>query len=275
MVNVYLFTDFRLYLKSYFSEAKKRDSRYSFRFFSRLAGFSSSGFLKMVMDGQRNLSPASINKLSQALKLNQKESSYFEALVLFNQAESRKDKDLYFERLASLKPPIKTSGFDRDQYEYFTQKHYVVLREMVALPDFKEDPAWIAEHLRMSLKAKDIEHALGVLLRLGLLKRNEDGKLIQAEVTLATPPEVNSLEVHNFHRAMMDQAKEMILEIPSELRDFSSLTIPIPKSSLKRIKDKIESFRSEIMSEINAGSQDFFEVYQINLQLFPVTKVKS
>ncbi len=274
-MDLYSYTDYRRYLKDYFTSQKEAVLHFSFRFFARIAGFSSPGFLKMVMEGQRNLSLSSINKVTKGLKLSQKESAYFEALVLFNQAETRKDKDLYFERLASLKPHVKFHGLEKDQYEYFTQKHYVILREMVALPDFKEDTVWIAQKLKMPIKPKEVDYSLALLLRLGLLKRDEKGKLVQAEATLSTPPEVDSMEVASFHRAMLDEAKESMWDVPAAWRHFSSLTIPIPKNSIREIKSRIENFREEIMSLINQGSTDYFEVYQMNIQLFPVTRTKE
>lgn len=273
--DIYNYIDYREFLKNYFSKEKETNHHFSFRYFARISGFTSPGFLKMVMDGERNLSPASINKLSKGVKLNPKEAAYFEALVLFTQSDNPKDRGLYFERLSSLKPHAKIQGIEKDQYEYFTQKHYVILREMVALPHFKEDPVWIAQHIETLIKPKDVEHALSVLMRLGLIKRNETGRLIQADASLSTPPEVNSVEVYNFHREMLDEAKEVMLKVPPEVRDVSSLTIPIPLESIKGIKEKIQNFRDQIMSDINKGSTNYHEVYQLNIQLFPVTTTKK
>lgn len=60
------------------------------------------------MEGQRNLSPSSINKLTKALKLNQKEAAYFETLTFFNQSDAKKDRELYLERLSHLKASMKS-----------------------------------------------------------------------------------------------------------------------------------------------------------------------
>lgn len=86
---------------------KARSRHFSFRYLARICGFGSSGFLKMVMEGQRNLSPSSINKLTKALKLNEKEAVYFETLTFFNQSDAKKDKELYLERLSHLKASMK------------------------------------------------------------------------------------------------------------------------------------------------------------------------
>jgi hypothetical protein len=41
--------------------SKKAKPQYSFRYFARRAGLSSSNFLKLVMDGKRNLGPTTIS----------------------------------------------------------------------------------------------------------------------------------------------------------------------------------------------------------------------
>lgn len=275
MSDLFTYMDFRGYLRDRCAEEKERNRHFSFRYFARIAGFSSPGFLKMVMDGQRNLTPESINQFCKAFKLNKKESAYFEALVLFNQAHSDRERDLYFERLTALKPPSGLKGLEKDQYEYFTQTHFVTLREMVALPDFREDPKWISERIRPKIKPKEVERSIEVLLRLGLLKRNAQGKLAHADTSITTPAEVDSAEIYNYHQTMLVEAKRALFEVPPSLRDITSLTIPIPKNSMSAIKEKIKSFREEIIDMINKGSADYHEVYQLNIQLFPVTQTSE
>lgn len=274
-MDLFHYIDYRQYLQDRYAEEKAKNRHFSFRFFARVAGISSPGFLKMVMDGDRNLTPESVNQFTKALKFSKKEAAYFEALVFFNQAKSDRERDLYFERLQALRPPTQLKGLEKDQYEYFTQAHFVILREMVALPDFKEDHAAIAAHLRPPIKPKEVEHALDVLLRLGLLKRDETGKLAHSDASLTTPAEVESAEVYRFHQTMLNEAKRAMLETPAPLRDITSLTIPIPKAALPALKERIRDFREEILDVINKGSADYHEVYQLNIQLFPVTRVKG
>ena len=274
-MDLFSYIDYRRYLRDRYAEEKGKNRHFSFRFFARVAGLSSPGFLKMVMDGERNLTPESVNQFTQALKFSKKEAAYFEALVFFNQAKLDRERDLYFERLQALRPPVQLKGLEKDQYEYFTQAHFVVLREMAALPDFKEDPEAIAAQLRPPVKPKDVEHAFGVLLRLNLLKRDGTGKLVHTNASLTTPAEVESVEVYRFHQAMLNEAKRSMLETPPALRDITSLTIPIPKASLPALKERIKNFREEIIDLINKGNADYHEVYQLNIQLFPVTRVKG
>lgn len=271
----YNYMDYRAYLQALLVEYKQTTRYFSFRYFARVAGFSSPSYLKMVIDGARNLTPTSIQQVAKAFKLAKRETAYFEALVLFNQARDDKEKELYLERLSALKPKAQLQGIKKDQYEYFTNKLFVTLREMVALPDFQEDPAWIAAKLRANVKPKEVEHALAVLQRLGLVRRNDAGRLIQADASLTTPPEVASLELMQYHRSMLDDAKEALHTMTPELRDVTALTIPIPKDAVAEIKRRVQTFREEILDYINKGSAEYFEVYQLNVQLFPLTRTKS
>lgn len=273
-IDPYRYLDFRLYLKDLLKAEKARNRYFSFRYFSRVAGLSSPSYLKMVMDGKRNLSPSSIHQFAKAFKLGRKETAYFEALVLFNQARTEKEKDLYFERLSALRPTGNLHGLEKDQYEYYTHKHFVIIREMVALPHFQDDPAWIAGRLSPPIKPKDVEHSIDVLTRLGLLKRDPTGKLVQCDASVTTPPEVVSIEVMQFHKAMINDAKDALFAVPPDQRDISAVTVPIPLKSIPELKQKLQTFREELVAMINKGDQNFDEVYQFNIQLFPVTKTK-
>lgn len=274
-LNIYRYLDYRSYLKAYYEVQKGLKRHFSHRYFARIAGLSSSGYLKMVMDGDRNLSPASIAQFVKALRLGRREAAYFEALVLFNQAKGDEERDQYFERLCALRPRLKLTGLEKDRYEYYTKAHFVVIRELTALPHFQEDPAWIARHLSFEVRLKDVEHAIATLIRLGLLCRDHMGKLRQAEGSLTTPAEVDSAAVYKFQQDMLSEAKQAMLTVPASDRDITSLTIPIPKPALKKLKEKIKCFREEIIDFINKGSEDYHEVYQVNIQLFPVTKTKA
>jgi len=274
-MRIFDYTDYRQFLKDTYAELKSKGRQFSFRYFAKMAGLSSSGYLKMVMDGERNLSANSINQFAKALKLSAKEADYFETLVLLNQSKAETERDFYLTRLSALKPVATLTGIAKDQFEYFTQNHYVVIREMVALPDFTEEATWIAERISPPIKPKDVVTAIEALLRLGLLVRNAAGKLVQRDASLSTAAEVSSLEVFQFHRGMLDAAKSALMTVSSDRRDVTSLTIPVPIATMGLIKEKIQALREDIIALINRGSADYTEVFQLNIQLFPVTSAEK
>jgi uncharacterized protein (TIGR02147 family) len=274
-IDVFNYLDYRKYLHDVYHDYKAKDAKFSFRYFSRQAGFKSSSVLKMAISGTRNLTAASAVKCAKALKLKGKELEYFESLVQFNQAKTDKEKDLYFQRLSKLKPRVKLTGITKEQYRFFTRKHYVVIREMVALPDFHEDYAWIAKTVYPSIKVAEAKKAVQTLLDIGLLTRDKDEKLQQADASLTSPSEVESFDLFHFQRELLNNAKDALIEFAPWQRDFTTLVIPIPKYKIIDVKRMIQSFREDVMDYINKGSQDYHDVFYINVQMFPASVTKK
>src|SRR5579885_1121656 len=96
MGSIYDYMDYRGFLKDQFSERKKQNPLFSYRSFNRVAGITSSAFLKQVIDGKRNLGDRGIRMIARGFKMNESERKYFESLVKFNQAETVEEKDQYF-----------------------------------------------------------------------------------------------------------------------------------------------------------------------------------
>lgn len=275
MPDIFQYVDYREYLNAWFAEAKRKNAAFSFRMFSKMAGYNSPGFIKMVLSGERNLTVAGLHKFAKALKFGIREGHYFEAMVFYNQAKDDKERDIYYDRLCTLRPKAKLTGIEKDQYEFFTQRHFVFIREMAALPHFREDYAWISRHVIPPITPQQAEHAVNLLLRLEFLKRDESGRLAQSESTLTTPVEVESAELYHLHRSMLDLAKESLRTAHRDLRDITSLTIPLPLSALKEVKKKLLNFKMELADWVNKRGDDYHDVFQVSMQLFPVTDTKN
>lgn len=102
--NLFKYTEYRLYLKEFYYYQKKVDFTYTYEKFSRKAQIKSPNFLKLIIDHKKNLTPKTLLQFAIALKLDELETNYFEALVLENQAESSLEKRHFGKRLKSLKP---------------------------------------------------------------------------------------------------------------------------------------------------------------------------
>lgn len=272
-MSVFEYLDYRKFLRDFLADKKRQQGRYSLRRFCKLAGFGSSGYLTMILRGTRNLSASSVRQCIQVLELHGKEAEYFENLVFFNQARDEQQHDYYYERLSALKPRPLLTRLETCRLEYFSQKHHVVIREMVGLPEFVEDPAWIAQKMRPPITPTEAEHSIQLLISLHLLKRDGQGKLVQSEPSVTTDPEIFSREVYDFHRDTIGAAKLALLQVPPDLRDFSALTIPINDTALPIVKRKLQEMKEELVEYLNRDDHCHGEVYQINMQCFPMTQI--
>src|SRR3954468_3956622 len=98
-VNVFGFLDYRAALRALYAHKKSAEYGFSHPAFSRRAGLKSTNFLKLVMDGKRNLSASAAGRFAAALGLSGAEADYFCELVNYNQSESIRERSRAHERL--------------------------------------------------------------------------------------------------------------------------------------------------------------------------------
>lgn len=269
--NIFEYDDYRKFLRDLYGYLKLQNRKFSLRYFSRVAGFKTHSFLKEVIDGNSNLSEESIAKFAQGFKFSIPELEFFKNLVLFNQARSTEEKQIYAKEIIRSRSYKKIYPLKDSQLRYCSRWYYVVVREMANLPEFKEDPQWISDNILPAITPKQAQEALDELVKLGLLKRDEKGKIVQTNTILASVDEVFSALVTQFHREFMKKASESIDLVPRENRDISSVTFRVSTQTAKKIKEKIQNFRNELMEEASQDSQPE-AIFQLNLQLFPVTR---
>lgn len=273
-IDVFSYLSYRSFLRDAYTDLKTRQRGFSYRWFSKRAGLSSPNFLKLVMDGKRNLSPRGAEAFATALGLVGREASFFRELVDFEQAETAADKNRAWDRLSSYQGHRQVHGLERHQFEYLSKWWHPAIREMVAIPGFREDPEWIARQLRPAISAAQARSALDLLIALGFVVRNDDGSLRQVEQLISTGPEVRSLAAGNFHRQMLTRAAESIELIERTERDISSITVALSRKSFQVIKERINQLRSELMDlAAREGNPD--RVIQVNFQAFPLAIIEE
>jgi len=270
-VVVFEYDNYRAYLRDLYGFYKKTKPHFSYRYFSQKAGFRSPNFLKLVIEGKRNLSPESIERFTTALKLNKKETEFFRILVHLNQARTIGEKKLYAEKLIQFRSFRYIHPLRQDQYRYYAEWYNIPIRELTILPEFFEDPVWIARSLLPPIAPQQAQKALDLLLQLGLLERDESGRLVQADAFISTGDEVTSASVANYHREMIQKGSEALDRFPGQDRDISSVTMALSERSFQEIKSLIQRFRKELLA---IADQDRHPegVYQVNFQLFPLAK---
>lgn len=101
VLSVFSFQDYREFLKAYYEFEKER-SKLSFALFAKKAGLNSPNYLKLVIEGARNLTQKNIFLFAKAMNLNDPETAFFETLVQLNQSQSNEEKTFYRRRFSEL-----------------------------------------------------------------------------------------------------------------------------------------------------------------------------
>ena len=273
-IRVFDYLNYRDFLRDAYVELKEKQRGFSYRWFARRCGMSSPNFLKLVIDDRRNLGPESAGRFAQALDLGQQETDFFLELVAFNQATSAHEKNLHYDRIGKYRKHRAVKRLERKAFDYLSHWYYPAIRELVSCDGFVDDPAVIARQLRPQLTEAEARRALNDLVRLGVLRRDESGRLQQGEPLLSTGPEVRSLAVGNFHRQMIQRASDSIETVESAEREISALTVALSKDGFRVFKEKIQKLRAELL-ELSADESEPTRVVQFNFQAFPLATTEE
>ena len=269
--NIFDYDDYRSFLRDFYISQKSKKRGFSYRFFSRIAGFRSPNILKRVIDGQQNLTLSSINRFIKAIGLSFDEGTFYKNLVLFNQSKSVEEKQKFAREIVFSRAYKKLKPMAKVQYEYWSNWYNVVIRELVTLDEFREDPEWIAETLNPPITPDEAKRSLDLLLQLGLLKRNSQGKLMQDQTLVLAEDGVLSASVSQFHREMIGKAKESLDRFPLDERHLSTLTFAMSQKEYKEMLEMVQNFNKLLIEkarQARAGER----VFQINTQAFPLTQ---
>ncbi len=268
--NIYTYFNYREYLSALFNYHKVITPVFSHRYIVAKAGFKSPNSLKNVINGERHLSVEGAERFAAAFKMDKNERTFFIALVKFNTATSQKEKEQCLSELLRLRNASLPAGMNDEQLEILSAWWHVAIREITALPDFKNSSLWISRVLEPSISPADAASSMRLLKKTGFIRKTEN-EWKPVEKTMQSDPAVSHVYASMFHREMIKLGMEAISRFSHELREISGTTLRLSGQDVPRVKTLLQNFRRQLL-DFAAGSQNADQVYQLNFQFFPLVK---
>lgn len=267
-------TDFKNsadYLKAVYMDVKKKVGGFSYRSFAEALGYGPTNYLHLVCTGKRKITLKASSELAIRLALKGNQKKYFELLVARECSHSTHEKEVIFEKLIELKHKSLPQNLERDMMEYLSEWYYPVVRELATLAEFQPDPDWISLRVYPRITHEQAVASLLLLRRIGfLVDDQETGRCLPRNVHITTGSLVQSLSATRYHQIMMELARNALLEVPPQKRDFQALTFAVSSDLLEDIKSDTEQFWKMILAK-SESCAEATSIYQLNIQLFPVT----
>lgn len=274
MKSVFEFLDYRSFLKYLFEEKKKLQRFFSHRFFLRRAGVKNSGFLSLVMEGKRNLTPEMTGKFNLALKFNDKEGEYFRNLVLFTQAKTSQEKEQYYKALKILGDKVNQRIIGAEINDYFEHWYNPVIRELVCQQDFKDDYIRLAESVVPAIGLREAKRAVETLQKIGMIAKDESGRFVQSNPAVIADSEAGKIAVRGFNRKMIGLAAEAIDKFNTDTRYIRGLTVGVSRECYNQITGELAAVNERIVKLVDSDKGSGL-VYQLNVQFFPVSNAEQ
>lgn len=232
-------------LQNAYLSSKARNPGFSKRAFAKRLGLS-PGALVEVMSGKRKISA----KLAARLE---------ERLGLAGLAEP-----------TGIPGAVARSVLPLDQFEAIADlNHFRVLKatQLGKPPKSMEQLAAL-----LSISEAEAERVVSRLLRLGYLKPKPRGGWERTVPPIDTPSQISSPAIRSAHRQSTESAFTA-LDLPATEREFS-LTFELGSpEQLPALRELIRRFQDEAHGIFAKGPKK--KIYQLNVQLFPVSEVNK
>lgn len=263
------YQDFRRYLHDFY-DWKKRTSTFSWRDYSKMAGFISPVFMKQVCEGKANLGKKATVKVADAFNFTGIERDYFFNLVMFAQAKTDDKKHFAYAEMQSIARASKVNLVGAEAYKYYDSWVHPVVRELApAMPGAV--PKEIAGKCIHDVSAKEVKDSIDFQVHAGILKKTDDGKYLQTDKLLGGDTQSMSLAVRSMNRQMATFAVDAIDRFAADERYVAGVTMGVSNDAFAKVVEVLKKCREQVL-EIVANDDKVDQVLRLNLQLFPLTE---
>ena len=161
------YQDYRRFMQDFYEEKKK--SGFTWREFSKEAGFASPSYLKLVCEGKSSLSRVGLPRVANAMGLTGFERTYFEKMVEFGNATNDEKKKAAFAELTRIAKEQKARVIDADTFAYYESAVNSIVRELAPLMPGAL-PNEMAKRIKHLYTAQQVRDSLAMLTRAKFLE---------------------------------------------------------------------------------------------------------
>lgn len=272
MINIFDYTDFKLFLREYYDFKKKENSKFSYRVFSQKAGISNPGYYIDIVKGRRILTEVNLEKIMKGLGLEENEKEYFSYLVKYQQSTIEEEKSFYHKKIFELKDSSGFRNVNIFYKKYYSMWYCPIIRNIIAIEGFNGDYANLAQKIMPKISFQQAQEAVEALLDMGLVVYDENSESYTVFDMKIRPDVSLKPYVREIQKEWIKKAVWAIDNISPDERNISSLTLSIDNEDVKMIIDNIDEFRKFIgnMSKSEKKVKKLkSKIYQLNIQFFP------
>ena len=268
------FGDYRAFLLAHVQDCKRSNPSWSYGVWAKRLAVQDVSSITKIIQGQRDPGPTMLKRLIRYFEFTSKQSQYFEDLVRLKKIQGDPRLSvLLLEKMGKSHPNCMQTILSDDQFQIISNWYCTAIREMVRLEAFLEDPQWIAKVLKFKISTVEADRAISLLLKVGLLHRDQNGRLQIASGRYQTTSDYASEAVKRYHESMLDHAKTAIRLVAVENREFNATVIGIKQNRIEEAKLMIRDFQNQFSKILEECPSEL--VYQMQIQFFPLTRPVS
>ena len=272
MLSIFEYQKPEEYLKDSWAEKKKKNSSFTIRAWANQMNIKYHNSLHEMIMGKRKIPKSSIPLLIKSLALNTTEGLYFELMVDYSRSKTAEEKDIYVERMKSISPKKVVKFTELESFRMLQDPIHFFIAELALQKDFKADALWIQTRLGYKVTLVQINEAIDRLLSLDILREDAQGKLHRVDQFIQSKSDIHDRALKEYHKNIMNLAMDAIDNQDVQEREYQGMAMCIDSSRIPEAKTMIRDFVAQFTKEFDIPKSPNEELYQMNLQLFGITK---
>lgn len=259
------------FLEDFYRFRKQTDDSFSYDIWAQEIGIKNRSYLRLIVIGKRAVSEETVNLLCRYFKFQDKQEEYFRMLVGYSKSKSHEQKKLYGKKLTALMRNDLQQHEIENHFDFLSKPSFPRLQTLLSFDDIEKTPENLARLLKISIQ--ELSQGLGILKNLGLAEEI-NGQWIATKKSFKIPDRVGDVALEMFHN---ESLKEAIAAQQSskETRRYRSLLMAMNKNEFDTFLKNLQDFVQSELSQFNFSELEDRELYQVNFNLFPVTKNKE
>lgn len=276
------YTDYRLYLNDHF-EYRRHETRhqlrpFSYSDFSAAADIKSPNYLKLIIAGERNLSPDMCKKFGRALRFEKAELTEFETLVSYNQASDPLERNSALKALSELRAQnsLDAGEIDVETWEKVPGWLSWVIYALIDQTNIRFSVDHLKKVLRQKATDKEIQEAMDKLVSSGDV-RIENNIPYKNNKVISNSDKIPIALVRKLQAELVYLGLESLYRDAPAEREISGFTIAMTEEEFSWVRHELRKIRKELQTKLMMAREKGpgKKVYQVNIQLFPLTNESS
>lgn len=278
------YTNYREFLRDFldFRRYQTRTQRrpYCYATFAAAADIRSPNYLKLVIDGDRNLSDKMAEKFAKAMDLAATAVREFCLMVRFNQET---DSLLRAQRLQELNElrvagQVKCGELKEEVWQEVPDWVTWVVAAMADLQDVPFTTKKLHQELLSEVQLSLVEQARKKLIEQGRVRIQEGTGFAQTVPEGAHETAQRPLElIRKVKAELIYLGLESLFREAQEDREFGAATLALTEDEFMQLRFELRQLRKRWQREVAAkrSVSKADRIYQVNIQLFPITKART
>lgn len=157
------------------------------------------------------------------------------------------------------------------EFNPISEWYYFAILGLANLKVNSKNPVWISRRLGLPLGL--VQRAYKDLVKNGhICETGEQFRQIKQDYRTGDD-DVAAFRIQRYHKQNLQLAADKLDQVPPELREYCTMSIPLNPKKIKAAKAMLRKFREEFSEEISQGHKS--ELYNLCIQFFPVTQLNS